>query len=295
MSNKKPLVVVLAIVVLVALGLGGAQLYVQNRVETEVAEFTARWEEQLPPGSEIRYGDVSAGFLASTITVSDVRVEPQGEAPLSIEEVHVAELDKDNQPPHYMNVAFRGLEQQLADMPAEQAQALRQMGYERLRGDMQLGYRYDESARQLVVDKASATFDDVASIDASLTLSELDLEQLEQNPQQPPTFKLASLGLRYQDRSLINRAIKLAAEEEGVSEQEVREQMIQEIETQSQALQGPFYRELAEALKQMVREPGTLVVKADPETPVATFEVMATAMMQPMRLPELLNLSVSSN
>lgn len=290
--SKKPLIAVLAIVVLVVVGVFGANLYVQNRAKGEVKNRLAEWESQLPPGSELSYGEIEVGFFASSIEIEDVKINAEGEGPVTIEEIEVAEFDKSHEPPHYMHLKFKGLERQLADLPPEQAQAMQQMGYERLRGNVEVAYRYDADDKVLAVTEADATFEDMGSISAKLRLTEVDLDQLAQDPQQMPQFKVADLGVRYKDLSLIDRAIKIAAQEGGVDEQAVREQMVQQIEMQSGAMEGAFYQELGEALKQMVRDPGTLVIEAKPAQPVPAFEAVATAMMQPMRLPELLNLTV---
>src|SRR3546814_19221985 len=86
--------------------------------------------------------------------------------------------------------------------------------------------------------------------------------------------------------------MKLAADRQGSGEEEFVDNTIREIEAAVARWDGTFGRELASTLAAFLREPGELVVLAEPATPRTVGEIVTGAMFSPEQPAEDIGLTV---
>lgn len=272
-------------------GVAGYQVYIEQQAEQRIAEAV----RELPPAVKVEYGKVDVGFLGKDLKVNDVKLTLEGGTPIQVDQVQVLELDRRNDPPNYLHAKAVGIRQDLTQVQDEQAATLRKLGYEEMRGSYELKYRYDPQTKAFDLQRLRGDLAGIGSVALQLKLDDFELR----NPEaaaanQLPEFKVREVKFSYSDDSLVSRVIKQGAAERGISEEEFLAQLEQDIDAQTSALEGPFFKQLAQALKAFVREPGTLTLSAAPPEAVPVMEIMASAMIRAADLPRELNLTVKA-
>jgi hypothetical protein len=89
--------------------------------------------------------------------------------------------------------------------------------------------------------------------------------------------------------------IAQGAQEQGVTEEQFVEKIVQDIDAQTADLQDPFFTKVRDAMKEFIRNPGTLIITADPAQAVPVMEIVASAMIRPADLPQELNMDISTS
>lgn len=272
-------------------GVGVAQVLAQREAEQRVETFF----DNLPESVTARYGGVEVGWLGRDLRVNDVQVQIEGGAPTRIEQIHFLAVDREHSPPHHLHATVTGIRQDLNDVPEEQVTMLRRLGYQEMRGSYEIRYHYDPVNKTLDLQELSGDMDDMAKVSLSLQLGNFELSpETPPEPGQMPEFDVRGLTLRYQDASLVQRVVRQGAEDQGVSEADFIAKVNAEVGQQLQAMEDPFYGKLAGQLRAFLETPGTLVITGRPAQPVPVVELIATAMITPAELPELLNLELQS-
>ena len=87
------------------------------------------------------------------------------------------------------------------------------------------------------------------------------------------TVNRASLG--YEDHSLVSRSIAAAARKRGISEEEVRAEALNLMETQRNAATEQIQRQVIDAALAFLKKPGVIGVNARPQPPVSYAELAA--------------------
>lgn len=290
--RSKPWLIVLAGAVALGLAAALVQYSLQRTAESRVAEFVQR----LPPEIVVSYGSVDLGLFGRDLVVEQVRLQPAGHQPVEIARVHLLEFDRHGRPPTYLKARASGVRQDLAALPQDQREQLQGLGYEELRADYSLEYRYERVAGELDVRHLRAELKDMAEITLAFRVSGLDPERATTDPQfHALELQLHALELRYADHSLLPRIIRRSAQQQQISEAAVVEAMLARLDEQLKPLEGAFFIELRRELAQFLRDPQRLSVAARPVRPVSAMDALAYVLVRPADLPELLNLSVEAD
>jgi hypothetical protein len=290
--RSKPWLIVLA--GLAALGMAAVlvQFSLQRTAELRVAELV----ERLPPEVEVSYGSVELGLFGRDLTVERVRLQPAGHPAIEVARIHLIEFDRHGRPPRYLKARASGVRQDLAALPPDQRQQLQALGYEELRADYSLEYRYERAAGELDVRHLRAELKEMAELTLAFRVSGLDPERAATDPQfHALELQLHALELRYTDRSLLPRIIRRSAQQQEISEAEVVEAMLARLDERLKPLKGAFSAQLRRELAQFLRDPQQLTLVARPARPVTAMDALAYVLVRPADLPELLNLSVEAD
>jgi hypothetical protein len=277
--------------VIVGGGLVGYQAYVEQQAEQRI-EAAIR---ELPPNVKVEYGEVEVGPLGQDLSVKDVQLVIGDGNPIRIAEVQLLDVDSDNEPPNYLHAKALGIRQDLAAMDDQQAAMLRKLGYEQIQGNYELQYRYNPQTKALDLQELRGELQNMGSLTLRMQLDNFELE----NPAvaagtEFPEFELRQMMLSYQDDSLVRRVIAQGAQEQGVTEEQFVEKILQDLDAQTADLQDPFFTKVRDALKEFIRNPGTLTITANPAQAVPVMEIVASAMIRPADLPQELNMDIST-
>jgi hypothetical protein len=278
--------------VIVGGGLVGYQAYVEQQAEQRI-EAAVR---ELPPNVKVDYGEVEVGPLGQDLSVKDVQLVIGDGNPIRIAEVRLLDVDTGNEPPNYLHAKALGIRQDLAAMDDQQAAMLRKLGYEQIQGNYELQYRYNPQTKALDLQELRGELQNMGSLTLRMQLDNFELE----NPAvavgtEFPEFELRQMTLSYQDDSLVRRVIAQGAQEQGVTEEQFVEKIVQDIDAQTADLQDPFFTKVRDATKEFIRNPGTLIITADPAQAVPVMEIVASAMIRPADLPQELNMDISTS
>ncbi len=279
------------LLVLLLLGgvLAGAQVFFTHQAEQRVAAAL----ERLPAGVEARYENLETGLFGRSLRIHDLVLSHYGEPALHVDEIHVMDYDRSSQPPHHMRLKVSGVEQNLRALPQAEAKTLERLGYTTWRGGYVIDYDYDPDTRILELHEFSGELEGIATLRVALDLHDFDLAQATRvDAPRLPEFRVARAQAVFRDYSFAARLIEQGAREAGIGEERYRALLDAEIAARVDAWNTPFARQLGSVLRQHLQEPGTVVIRLEPERPVSVYEVITAAIIDPAGLPARLGMTV---
>ncbi len=220
-----------------------------------------------------------------------------------------------------MDARIDGLEINLTAIDDPEArQVLTGMGYQNLSGDMVINGYWQVSNGELTLSEYALTLDDVGRLDMAFSFSgyTLDfvkgLQQLQENmagkesdAKAQQAMGMAMLGmlqqlsfnnlsLRFDDASVTNKILDMAASQQGIS----RQQMVQGLQAMVPfalaQLQNPeFQKTVTEAVSLYLSNPKNFEISAAPASPVPFATLFGSAMAAPQSLPNILGVTVTAN
>lgn len=145
-------------------------------------------------------------------------------------------------------------------------------------------------------------------MDLSINLTAADIGQLQftgtiggisaDMPPPPAAFgivKIIGATLRFDDASLVERAIAAYAEDADLGPEEAREQIIADMAAQRETAPSPALADMVDAAMAFVTDPQNLTLTIDPPTPVGPFEVMGLSQMGPGAVADALQPGMVAN
>jgi len=190
---------------------------------------------------------------------------------ITVESVELRDLDAAGQVPEHIDLAVRGIEARLDDAVSPVAGFLVPLGYDRLRVDLDYAYAFDPATNVLRVEGVRVAAQDMGTITVSAELGGVPPEAMT-NPMlgamAEEEVTLQGLELRYEDASLADRLLEMAARDEGLSTEEMRSQLIEAIQVETRTAGDRLTKEVLKAIQDFLAEPGTLRVVAEPPEPV---------------------------
>lgn len=107
---------------------------------------------------------------------------------------------------------------------------------------------------------------------------------------------VSNLSIRYDDSSLADRAMTLAAKEQDVSKAELADTLNMQTTQMLAMLENkPFEEKVSAAVKAFLAAPSSLQISASPQQPVPFAQLVGTVMMAPQTLPTVLAVDVTAN
>jgi hypothetical protein len=198
--------------------------------------------------------------------------------------------------------------------------ALKQLGYDTLTGDLKLDGTWDKQSGIINLEEYSLTLDDVGRLAMALEISGYTPEFIKSmqqvqtaaasnpDPQaaqqamgfamlgmlQQLSFKSASI--RFDDASVTERALEFAGKKQGVSGDQMRMALKAMLPLMLGSLGIPeLQKQIAAAASVFLDNPENITITATPASPVAVPVLMGAGMGDPKSLVDLLNVQVSAN
>lgn len=198
--------------------------------------------------------------------------------------------------------------------------AIQQLGYETLTGDIKLDAAWDATAGTVNMQEYSLSLDEVGRLSMSMEISGYTLEFINamqqaqasaaanpdpQAAQQALGFAMLgmlqqlsfnSASVRFEDASVTERALAFAGKQQGVSGDQMRMALKGMLPLMLGRIGIPeLQKQIAAAASVYLDNPENITITAAPASPVAVPVIMGAGMGDPKSLVDLLNVQVSAN
>ena len=287
--GKKILITVMVLALVAAASFFGVQMYANNAVAKEVDALA----EKTADSFELTYGSAKADIFNKAAYISDVTITPvaEGSEPSHINTVVIHDIDLDNEFPTYMNIAFKGMD---VDMEAlgERGAALKAMGYDKLKSNLEIDYRYDVAGKELFLNKISNGIDEFGVLTFSTHLSSIDLSG---GPMALlftfPTIVIHSAEASFTDDSFMGRLMDLVSQSRGIEVDELKVGIFETLDAEIENAPDDTSRELLSAVRTFIEKPDRITISINPPEPVA---FMALQEVDKAAIPGILNIKVTN-
>lgn len=174
--------------------------------------------------------------------------------------------------------------------------ALGSFGYERLSFDLDMAYDWKLASGEFTLGKFRLSGKDAGALDLSMVLQGLDRETATSaNPfLLMQGVMLDKFSLTYEDASLVDRAFKAAAAEQGGDAEMMRVMALTVIDQQAMEMDdSPVAVEALKAVRAFVEKPKNLSLTLSPSEPVGYMDLMDDE--DPAAMARLLGLKIQAN
>lgn len=270
-------------------------------------EDTARVEADTLDGDNLTAQDgVLQGIAGSTaspnvnigrLALNGVRITA-GDDVTRLREIVVTDYVQNNKVPQAMALSVRGLEVEGKSLPdADARQMLEGMGYDRLALNFELAYAHLPATEQFHIKRLSVGGDGVGHLNMSATFGHMPLPTSD-NPEEVlaalQNATLEKLELRYDDASLANRVMKMAATESEMSEGDFKSNILEQLAREGGQAETELGQQLIVSLGAFLNDPKSLTLQMNPPQPVPLV-LLAMASESPQSMVKLTGMAVFAN
>lgn len=187
----------------------GVKMFATHMVEGKLHQAAARIKDK----ADIAYKDVDVEVFGLNLVVHDVDVKlPTGQK-MTIGEVVVHDMDVKNKPPHHARVELKNLH---VDVNKEnfgrEYQAIRDMGYDTLEGDVLLDYSWAPETGNVLLRECDVDIPGLAKIQLALGLSHVDLVKVKKLELED--LVIEEMHFNYVDQSFLRKMVQVTAVDE---------------------------------------------------------------------------------
>ena len=199
----------------------------------------------------------------------------------------------------------------------ETAKTMTDLGYDTMSGTIEGSGDWDPKTGTMTLDpfdvnienagNLSFTFNMAGYTPAFIQSMQQISQQMKQNPDANQNSGMAMMGLMSQlslgsaditftDDSLTGKLLDYYAAKQGQTPDQLIQQVQQMVPAALAQLQNPeFQQKTTDAVTTFLKDPKSLSISIDPETPVPAMQIMGAAMGAPQTLPQVLSLDVTAN
>ncbi len=271
--------------------------------------------------AEAAYSSLDGVAVYEGARTGPIKVVVEGKTVFEMSGIELALNRRDDDSGLDMTVEGTDVKISLADVKDPKVRdAVAKLGYEQLTGEMAMDIGWDVETGLLDMREYSFAFDDVGTLDMTLSFSGYTLKfvQAMQQAQQAmitnpdkkaaeQTYGITMLGMMqqlafenasitFEDDSLTGRALDYAGQQQGVS----GEQMGQALRGMMPLMLGQLgipalQQQITAAATAYLDDPQSLTISAEPENPVPFPQIMGAGMGDPRTLVDLLGVTVTAN
>lgn len=288
--SKKQITGIGIAVVLIAIYMG-VKMYASNVAEGKVNEAIAKAANV----ADIDYEKVSVDLLGMDVRISGIIVSPaDSEEKLKIDEIVIYDIDDNADIPTFLSMTCNGIELNMKDL-GEEAEKLRRLGYnDKLMVNLTAEYAYDKEKKEIDIKKIGIGADEAGEINVSFRLGNISLE-----PEKIagllfsfPQVIFHEAKIEYDDDSLVERLMKLGAEEQQVNIKDFKKSLIQEVEKEIEKEKDDFTKKALSEVKEFLEDPEEFSISASPSKPHPLGRIMR--INEPKDVIKLLNIQIKS-
>jgi len=232
------------------------------------------------------------GFAIDKIEYAGMKVTPTGATAIPVGTLTISKIAFTGSVPVSGDLAYSGLRLSRAQLPDPRTQEVfNQLGIDTMTISLGLSYRWEIDKKRVTVTDLRYKVDELGAANVSVDLAEMtpSMAVLQQG-------QLAHATVRYDDGSGIERAFKIMATENQADPAEFRQQIIDMVEAQAQAMgDSPEISGAAKAVIAFLQAPKNLTVEIAPAQPVPFATLQGAAAMPPPEIAKLLGLKVTAN
>ncbi|HVM81936.1 MAG TPA: hypothetical protein VMU06_23140 [Stellaceae bacterium] len=233
------------------------------------------------------------GFAIGKIEYAGMKFTPTGGAEIPIGTLSISKIVFTGSVPVSGELAFAGLKLSRTQLPDPKSQEVfNKLGIETMTISFGLAYRWELDKKRVTVTDLRYKVDELGAANVSVDLAEMTPSLLLAVQQ----GQLAHAVVRYDDGSGIERALKIVATENQTDPAAFRQQVIDMVEAQAQAMgDSPEISAAAKALVAFLQAPKNLTVELAPAQPVPFASLQGAAAMPPPEVAKLVGLKVTAN
>ncbi|MDD2557446.1 MAG: hypothetical protein RBR43_02160 [Desulfuromonadaceae bacterium] len=283
--------IILSVVCVIAMVAGiGVQAYADKQVEEQVRVLAA----ELSSYADIGYQEVKANLLNSGVTLNDVSIKPvNASETIKIAQISMSNIAVYSEIPAQMDVLFTGIS--VNGLSSDSAQLISRLGYDSsLLANVGIGYEYNIEKKELSVKRLSFGADNAGQLELSFKLGSIAYD-----PKMPiaflfnlPQVMLHAARVEYTDASLVDRFMKVEAQNSGMSLEDMKEMFAHNVEILLEQQSDEFTRQSIKVLADFIQNPTKLSITLSPEHPQTFARVMRST--QPGEIVRLLNIKIKS-
>ncbi len=267
MKNKKLLIGVIACIVII----GAAYFIVQNYFSGYAKKSVDVAFAKASQFADIDYSNVNYSLLTSEIDVHDVKIHHlDTQYTTYIDTIVVTDIDKEKEIPSHMSFKLNGIHFDKDTLDKNIVNSIEELGYSfPIKTDFEFSYKYNEKEKNLVIETIRFGSPDIGTIESSLHVGNIDLNNAFQLIFTYPQLLMYSGDIRYIDHSLFNRTIKAKAKRQNVSEEDVKKQILQKLDQDLQQENlSPFTKDILTKFKNFVNNPSKIEISLSTKNPV---------------------------
>ncbi|MDY6972890.1 MAG: hypothetical protein SV775_11230 [Thermodesulfobacteriota bacterium] len=288
--SKKHMTGISIVVVLIVIYLG-VKMYASNVAEGKVNEAIAKAANF----ADIDYGKVSVDLLGMDVRVSDIIVSPaNAKDKVEIDEIIIHDIDDQADIPTFLSVSCNGIELNVEDL-GEDTKPLRELGYnDKMMVNLNVNYAYNKEKKEIDIKKIGIGANEAGEINVSFRLGNISLEP-EEIAGLLFTFQqviLHEVRICYDDDSLTERLMRLAAKEKQVSLEDFKKSLIEDVEKEIAKENDEFTQKALSEIKKFLADPDEFSISASPSKPHSLGRIMRTN--DPKEVIKLLNIQITS-
>lgn len=238
----------------------------------------------------------------SKMHFSNITVTTDDQVEIPIASFTIENSDFVDTQPRKITLAVEGISLTAENATDEDAKAqMKALGYESILGHLRGDFRWDDSANEIHVNAMELGAADVGTLRIAAQVGGITKEFLagrqgKEAMELMQSVTIKSLSINFNNDSVIERVIKMQAEEAGTEPGAFVDGLLAQLPAMLMILQNePFAKKAEAAVTAFMREPRNLTISASPAQPLPATQIMGAAMIAPQSLIGLLNVDVAAN
>ncbi|WAP70963.1 hypothetical protein [Jiella pelagia] len=199
----------------------------------------------------------------------------------------------------------------------ETVKTMGDLGYTKMSGGIEGSGSWDPKTGTLTLDPFEIDVENAGNLSFTYEMSgytpafiqsmQQISQQMAQNPDSNQNGGMAMMGLMSQlsigsaditftDDSLTGKLLDYYAKQQGTTPDQLAQQLQAMLPVMLAQLNNPeFQKKVSDAVATFLKDPQSLSISIDPESPVPAMQIMGAAMGAPQTLPQVLSLEVTAN
>jgi len=269
------------------------QADVQKRVDALIKGLTAG-------GGKVKYGSAAAEGKDGII-IKDVEITSPDGKTVTAEAVIARDFDwqSPDQPTH-MDISIKKLVMPAASLEKD----VTDLGVTSLTINADFAYALDDAKKTFEVTGIVIDVVELGELRIKLKLAGIASGDLKSalggaKPGDDAATKLlaqlslVSASISFKDKSLTQRLIKVDAKKKGISEDEAKKKMLEELAEQKKQAQDDATKEVLDLAVKFLSSPGVVELVASPSSPANVMATFMALMGSPGTLKEMLGLTIA--
>lgn len=223
------------------------------------------------------------------------------ELTLTAERWAIADFDKDNNPPRFMAQEVSGFDFDIGKLfPGEEMADIKTLlGGTSVRGDLRLRYHADEATGEVDIPYYDLVLENIGAFEFAGKFGGYHVWPNADNPfaavANMETLTLHHLSFTFVDNAFFDRAVALAAKQNGLTAEEIKLQSAMMIAAMVGEMPDPRLKDAAAALAAFISDPGSLTLRLAPEKPVNFTAWSDLAETNPTAALDQINFSLTND
>jgi hypothetical protein len=243
------------------------------------------------------YENASVDLLGLDVHIDGVRIHDGGRD-VNIDEIIIHSYDEKSEVPQFMDVEVNGIELDMQAINNDPAlgKVVKGLGYEKLEANMAMDYKVDSKKKLFNLKEFSFAIKDAGELELSAEIYGVSsLQEFGNYFMRPQMLKLGDISVSYEDDSLVERIIKMNAQEAGMDVSSYKEKLLTGIEREIEKAKAKNEDEKVDILEEIydfLDNPKEFEVSIEPKEPVSFAKL---SRLSNDEIKELLHIEITAN